>query len=533
MTARATAAPATVLVLLALVGSTGSLAPAQPPPGWVGGAVTGPDDRPITGATVRVWPSEARGEAIFETATDGQGRWRLLGLEPGRWQLEVTARGYYPARGWFQVPAARPETTVDVELRSLEETSPSFAENRSTIVRWLEKGNALLEQSRPGAARAEYEKALGALPREERPQVLQAIARTYFLEGEIERSIEALQQAIGIAPDDAELRQLFLNLLASADRLDEAPELLEEAARAAVETGKEGGVAGIEPAVGTAPPPTGEGSPFTPSIEAVAGRSGRFRTVLSARSPLSGVETYLERFELSGAELRATDPAGGVYDLASESFELFVPESHAEDRPHGLLVWISPTPYGGFRNPEFERVLAEHQLIWIGAHDAGNGRWGWYRVGLALDAVHNARKLYAIDPRRIYVAGYSGGGRIASQLAMLYPEVFSGGFFVYGCDWFEPLPVPDRPGSLWPARFAAPPESVLERLRSGSRFVLLTGDRDFNRSQTKQIYKRMRARGFENVTYLQIPGADHYFGLPAEWLERGLAGLDGGFAARP
>ena len=203
-----------------------------------------------------------------------------------------------------------------------------------------------------------------------------------------------------------------------------------------------------------------------------------------------------------------------------------MPESYGEGEPHGLLIWISPTPYGGFRNPEFERVLAEHKLIWIGAHNSGNRRWGWYRVGLALDAVHNARRLYSIDKSRVYAAGYSGGGRVASQLSMLYPVVFTGGFFVYGCDFYERIPVPDRPGALWPARFPPPSSMTLERLQSSSRFVLLTGERDFNRSQTKQIYKRMQAAGFEHLTYIQIPKADHYFGLPPEWLEKALAALD-------
>jgi len=86
--------------------------------------------------------------------------------------------------------------------------------------------------------------------------------------------------------------------------------------------------------------------------------------------------------------------------------------------------------------------------------------------------------------------------------------------------------VPDRPGSFWPARFPSPGRAAVEKLKTDSRFVLLTGDRDFNRPQTRQIYRQMQETGFQHLLYIQIPDADHYFGLPPEWLEKGLAALD-------
>ncbi len=58
--------------------------------------------------------------------------------------------------------------------------------------------------------------------------------------------------------------------------------------------------------------------------------------------------------------------------------------------------------------------------------------------------------------------------------------------------------------------------------------VFLTGSRDFNRAQTKAAYKRATDEGFEHATYLEIPDADHYFGISGEWLRRGLVALDGG-----
>ena len=35
-----------------------------------------------------------------------------------------------------------------------------------------------------------------------------------------------------------------------------------------------------------------------------------------------------------------------------------------------------------------------------------------------------------IDPKRIYVAGFSGGGNMSCLLTFHYPEVFSGGIYM-------------------------------------------------------------------------------------------------------
>ena len=40
--------------------------------------------------------------------------------------------------------------------------------------------------------------------------------------------------------------------------------------------------------------------------------------------------------------------------------------------------------------------------------------------------------------------------------------------------------------------------------------MLLTGQLDFNRAQTRKTYLKMLDDGFEHVLYLQVPGASHY-----------------------
>jgi pimeloyl-ACP methyl ester carboxylesterase len=220
-------------------------------------------------------------------------------------------------------------------------------------------------------------------------------------------------------------------------------------------------------------------------------------------------------------------PDALAYDLARESFQVFVPAVAPPAAGWGLLVWISPGPFGGTLRPETQALLAQRGLIWVGANAAGNDRVRWDRWGLALDAAWHAQKLYAVDPERIYVAGYSGGGRAASALTLLYPDVFRAGLMVMGVDWYRDLPVPDQPGAHWPAPFDKPPRDLLRLARERSRFVLLTGERDFNRAQTRVVRAELENDGFRTVTYLEVPAISHYDPVPGEWLARAYAALDG------
>jgi hypothetical protein len=213
-------------------------------------------------------------------------------------------------------------------------------------------------------------------------------------------------------------------------------------------------------------------------------------------------------------------------DLTRERFGVVVPDGLPAGQEHGLLVWISPTPFGGLRDDALTAELAARGLIWIGAHDAGNPRLPLERHALALAAVAGARERWRIDPGRIYVAGYSGGGRIASQLAMLWSEVFRGGLFVMGCNWYERLAVSGRPGAHWDPPFASPPASDLRHLRREGRFVLLTGERDFNRDQTRATRDAAARAGFERLLYLEVPDLDHYGRVPLEFWRRALEFLE-------
>ena len=66
----------------------------------------------------------------------------------------------------------------------------------------------------------------------------------------------------------------------------------------------------------------------------------------------------------------------------------------------------------------------------------------------------------------------------------------------------------------------------MENLRKQHRFVLITGEHDFNRDETEAYSKEYKRDRFKHVTYIEIPGANHGFGVRGEWLRQVVESLD-------
>jgi poly(3-hydroxybutyrate) depolymerase len=256
-----------------------------------------------------------------------------------------------------------------------------------------------------------------------------------------------------------------------------------------------------------------------PASSPATGPTTRQRVTFTDPNPLAGLAEYCRRtrqlpaaYEREGKEHE--------YALADESFEIVVPAACGADNPHGLLVWVSPGRADVPR--EWLDVLARRKLIWICPNNAGNKRHFLVRLGFALDAVHNAKQKYAVDTTRIYVAGFSGGGRVASIAALTYPDVFTGALPMMGSNFYRPLPAGD--GKFFQAGAARPIDRVLVQAKQRP-MVLLTGERDGNRAQTKANFEAMQKERFTRVGYVEVPAIGH--DMPtAEWVDKALTQLD-------
>lgn len=517
-----------VPLLLMAVAAAGLLPNSAEAQSWAGqkrlsGVVLDEHERPLEGAEIRLSLDDHGGPPAL--TTDRKGRWSTLGLASGYWSILVIAKGYQHSDGHVLVREI-PTEPQRIVMRPLSQTTGRFAEQASGVLDWINKGNSLLAQNQAAAARQEYEKALPYLVESQKAEVLQAVARTYALERDLDGASLALRKALVYSPDDGVTRQLFSSLLAGFDRADEASAWLarldtEGAEPLRQELGLTQGT--------TVQAPTNRPLPVElPVFGPEAHRTGAYRLRIDAASPLGSLAEFIERTGMDREQVETYDPDGAEIDLSNETFEVYVPETYEPGAAGwGLMVWVSPTNYGGLQRPDNLETLAQKRMIWVGANWAGNYRKVWDRIRLALHAAHAMAGLYDLDPGRVYAAGYSGGGRMASWLSMLYPEVFHGGFFVKGVDFYKVTAMPDKPGAHWPAAFREPPRATWPQVKERNRYVFFTGENDFNRLQTKVFVRLYEDDGFRHVHYLEEPGADHYTAFGGEMLGRVIDLLDG------
>ncbi len=171
------------------------------------------------------------------------------------------------------------------------------------------------------------------------------------------------------------------------------------------------------------------------------------------------------------------------------SWQVYLPANDSNEKP-GVFVYVSPMNTGRI-DSRWREVMDQQNLIYIAANDSGNKVLTIRRMVMATLAVQALARQFSFDTGSIYVSGFSGGGRVASRLASQYPEVFTGALYICGVDFWKKGQTPNV-------------ERVIR-----NRFVFLTGTRDFNRRETRQIQKRYIKAGAQHTKLMVVPGLAH------------------------
>lgn len=200
-------------------------------------------------------------------------------------------------------------------------------------------------------------------------------------------------------------------------------------------------------------------------------------------------------------------------NVVQERFVVFVPSSPAPPRGYGLIVFVPP--WDKLKIPDgWAPVLDQAGFVFVSAAQSGNeatalGR----REPLALLGETNVAKRWPIDSARVYVAGFSGGSRIAMRLALGYPDVFRGAILNSGGDTIGNATIP------------IPPKDLFREFQEKSRLIYVTGARDiFVTNAVNGSIRSMREWCQFHVENRVMPSAGHET-IDASSLSRALDAL--------
>ena len=190
------------------------------------------------------------------------------------------------------------------------------------------------------------------------------------------------------------------------------------------------------------------------------------------------------------------------------TWQVYVPDRYDAESPPWIVVYVSPSQ-SGTPPRGWSGVMDEHNMIWISADKSGNRVGVHRRVIKAILALNAIQQEYVLDDTRLYIAGFSGGGKVASMIATDFANTFKGGFFVCGVEFWEV----DKPRHF---------ESILS-----NRYVFLTGERDHALEPTKRVYRKYQEAGVPNIKLVVVHDMGHAIPARREF-SRAIEFLDAG-----
>jgi dienelactone hydrolase len=181
------------------------------------------------------------------------------------------------------------------------------------------------------------------------------------------------------------------------------------------------------------------------------------------------------------------------YESGKQRYQLFVPATYDATHPWPLVVFISPgdDPLGW---RFWQKPCEDSGALFCAAYGAGNNCPPGQRIRLVLDMLDDVRRHYRVDPDQTYLAGFSGGGRMACTIAFALPEYFGGVVPICGTNPLHDLAY------------------LRHRVRDRLSVAFVTGADDFNRPENEDyMHPFFQALGVRSRLWV-VPKLGH--GVP-------------------
>lgn len=197
-------------------------------------------------------------------------------------------------------------------------------------------------------------------------------------------------------------------------------------------------------------------------------------------------------------------PAGRIVDKVicqnapGQTYALYLPSVYRSDRKWPILYAFDPAARGRLPVERFLEAAEKYGYIVAGSNNSRNGPWKISED--ALQAVwDDTHSRFSLDPRRVYVTGFSGGARVASAMGMAVPDV--AGVIACGAGFSQ----------------GAVPKKV------PFAFFGIAGTEDFNYIELQQAHRELDAQGVPN-RFAEFDGGHGWCPTPlctaaVEWME--------------
>jgi dienelactone hydrolase len=188
-------------------------------------------------------------------------------------------------------------------------------------------------------------------------------------------------------------------------------------------------------------------------------------------------------------------PAVKVLADASNSYALYLPKNYTQQKRWPVLLAFDPSGNGVDPVRVFQPAAEKYGFILIGSNNSQNFMDPSAAIRLLWD---DFPRRYAVDPRRIYATGFSGGARVASGLANACTSCIAG---LVLC------------GAGLPPEIPAPRPEVAD-------WFLTAGTTDFNYSEILRLADTLDAH--HGATHMVFFPGPHSW-MPPEVAEQALA----------
>jgi Flp pilus assembly protein TadD len=193
--------------------------------------------KPVAGAKLKLRSTKGS-QGGPDIAADSNGKWAVLGLGAGGWNIDIEAPGYdlrqvstglnegqrLPPMKIEMEPTAAPQPVAPVEPAHEEVKIGGVAVSKD-IADAVETGNKLLGEQKYKEAIEQYEKAYPTLS--SNISLKFALARAYYGAGQIKKAVVLLDEAYKADPTNTQAAVLLANMLLEDGQLEKGKQLID------------------------------------------------------------------------------------------------------------------------------------------------------------------------------------------------------------------------------------------------------------------------------------------------------------------